>query len=103
MSEAAARLLAWAVRALAYTWRVERPPFPVEGACVCAFWHGDQLPMIALHRGMGLVGVASRSRDGELLARVLARLGYDVVRGSSSRGGAGVLRACERVLREGGR
>jgi lysophospholipid acyltransferase (LPLAT)-like uncharacterized protein len=96
-----ARAIAACVRALAWTWRVERPPWPVAGPCVAAFWHGDQLAMIALHRGMGLVGVASRSRDGDLLAGVLAALGFAVVRGSSSRGGFEVLRACERAIAEG--
>ena len=53
-------VLTLAARALAWTWRVERPSFPVEGACVVAFWHGDLLPMILLHRGLGLVGIASQ-------------------------------------------
>lgn len=98
-----AGLLALVIRLLARTWRVERPPWPVEGPCVVAFLHGEQLPMIALHRGLGLVGMASRSKDGQLVADVLARLGYAVIRGSTSRGGVEALRAAERALREGGR
>lgn len=96
-------MLSVAVRLLARTWRVERPDFPVEGACVVAFWHGDLLPMIALHRGLGLVGLASRSGDGALVAGVLERLGYAVIRGSSSRGGVEALRAAERAVAAGGR
>jgi hypothetical protein len=97
------RALALATRLLAATWRVEQPPWPVEGPCVVVFWHGEQLPMIALHRGLGLVGIASRSRDGGIVAGVLSRLGYPVLRGSTSRGGLDVLRAAIGAIREGGR
>ncbi len=96
-------LIALAVRLLAWTWRVEQPPWPVEGACVVGFWHGDQLPMIALHRRHGLVGMASLSKDGEIVARVLGRLGYAVIRGSTSSGGAQALRAALLAVRRGGR
>lgn len=96
-----ARLIAVAVRTLAATWRVERAPWPVEGACVVAFWHGEQLPMIALHRGYNMVGVASLSRDGNLLADTISALGYEVVRGSTSKGGTAVLRACKARLQGG--
>ncbi len=95
----------WLLRALAATWRVEREPWPATGASVVAFWHGDLLPMIALHRdpgltgGVPLVGLASLSDDGDLVAQALERLGYDVIRGSSSRGGAAALRACVHALK----
>lgn len=98
-----AACIAVALRALARTWRVDRPPWPVGAPCVVAFWHGEQVPMVALHRRLGLTGMASLSRDGELLARVLAALGYGVVRGSSSRGAVAAFRAAEAVLRAGGR
>jgi lysophospholipid acyltransferase (LPLAT)-like uncharacterized protein len=42
--------------------------------------------------------MVSQSRDGELLARALARLGFGLVRGSSSRGGLSALRASLRAL-----
>jgi lysophospholipid acyltransferase (LPLAT)-like uncharacterized protein len=45
--------------------------------------------------------LASRSRDGELVARWVARFGLPVVRGSSSRGGAQALRGLARALRAG--
>lgn len=57
--------------------------------------------MIALHRGYGMVGIASLSRDGNLLADTIAALGYDVVRGSTSKGGTAVLRACKARLQAG--
>lgn len=98
-----AAAIAVAVAALAATWRARVPPWPVEGPCVVAFWHGDQLPMIALHRGAGLTGMASLSKDGDLVTGVLTRLGFGVLRGSTSRGGLRALRAAEALLRVGGR
>ncbi len=100
-------MLAWVaarlVRVLAWTWRVERPPWPVAGPCVVAIWHGEQLPLIALHRGLGLVALASLSADGDRIAAVLNALGYRCIRGSTSRGGLQALRAAARVVRDGGR
>lgn len=102
-----ARLAALALQALALTWRVERDPWPVLGASVIALWHGELIPMVALHRtpgttgGAPLVALASRSKDGDLVARALVSLGYRVIRGSSSRGGAGALRAALTALHEG--
>jgi lysophospholipid acyltransferase (LPLAT)-like uncharacterized protein len=89
------------VRLWAATWRVRRrgPELvPGEPPCVCAFWHGELLPLIALHGDHGLVGMVSQSRDGELLARALCRLGFGLIRGSSSRGGLSALRASLRAL-----
>lgn len=96
-------VVALLVRLLALTWRVERPPFPVAGPCVLAFLHGEQLPLVALHRGMGVVGIVSRSRDGERLSAVLTRLGYPVLRGSTSAGGTEVLVAASHALARGER
>jgi lysophospholipid acyltransferase (LPLAT)-like uncharacterized protein len=71
------------------------------GPAVLAFWHGEQMAMIRAHAHRGFVGLASRSLDGELLAQVIARFGYEVVRGSSSRGGASAIRACVKALERG--
>ena len=71
------------------------------GPAVLAFWHGEQMAMIRAHAHRGFVGLASRSLDGELLAQVIGRFGYEVVRGSSSRGGATAIRECIRALERG--
>jgi lysophospholipid acyltransferase (LPLAT)-like uncharacterized protein len=71
------------------------------GPAVLAFWHGEQMAMIRAHAHRGFVGLASKSLDGELLAQVIARFGYEVVRGSSSRGGATAIRECIRALERG--
>ena len=75
---------------------------------IYALWHGRLLlgPWVSARfghrRGPRPIRVlVSHSRDGEMLARFAARFGMDVVRGSSSRGGAGALRALVSALREG--
>ena len=103
-----ATLAATLLRLLAATWRVQRDPWPGQGPAVVAFWHGDLIPMVALHRdrastgGSALVGLASRSSDGDLIAHALTALGYEVIRGSSSRGGVAALRSALGALARGG-
>jgi len=59
---------------------------------IYAFWHAHQLS-IAWHCRRTRAGIlVSRSADGEYIARVAASLGYEPVRGSSSRGGVGGLK-----------
>ncbi len=85
--------------------RVEAPPgLDAAGAspwCL-ALLHGQQFGLLAWPRRRAVVALVSRSPDGELLARALARVGLDAVRGSSSRGGARALLALARRLRRGG-
>ena len=103
----AAPLLSAAVTALSWTWRVKRVGANLleeavsEGGTVLAFWHGDQLLMVPSHAGRGFLAMASLSRDGELLARSIARLGYGLIRGSSSRGGGAALQQSIQALRSG--
>jgi lysophospholipid acyltransferase (LPLAT)-like uncharacterized protein len=68
---------------------------------IFATWHSRVLLLPALYRGRHLRVLVSRSRDGELVARLCARFGLEVVRGSSSRGGAEALRGLARALAEG--
>jgi lysophospholipid acyltransferase (LPLAT)-like uncharacterized protein len=73
-----------------------------EGGAVLAFFHGTQLLLHKLRRRGRTCVMVSHSRDGELQAAALAALGFDVVRGSSSRGGARALAAMVHKLREPG-
>lgn len=70
-------------------------------AVVFVTWHGRLLPLLYLYRDKGLTMLVSRHRDGEYLTRVGRRLGYDAVRGSSTRGGYPALRELVRRLRRG--
>jgi len=80
------------------TWRIEEAG-PAEvlasyvhgrprKACLYAHWHGDELVLVAYYSFRKLAVLSSLSKDGTIMARVLTLLGYQVFRGSSSRGGA---------------
>jgi lysophospholipid acyltransferase (LPLAT)-like uncharacterized protein len=68
---------------------------------IFTLWHGRLLPLSWFHRSWNLVTLISESADGEYIARVVQRWGYQVVRGSSSRGGGPALRELIRWLRQG--
>ncbi len=82
----------------------ESPDFPL----LFTFWHNRILGITAgfqRYYPKGRKGVSvltSPSRDGEILARIMAGFGMGSVRGSSSRRGATAVRECLTLL-EGGR
>ncbi len=96
------------LRAYDATWRTERvhgerwtrlrdsgEPF------VFALWHGRMLVPIWSHRGQGVATMASKSKDGEVIARWLAGHGYVPVRGSTNKGGARGIVQLARLADEG--
>src|SRR5262249_26210863 len=95
------------VRLLARTLEIRREESTVSGLwregtpAIYAVWHGRILLLPHLYGWRRARVLASRSRDGELLTRFVARFGLEAVRGSSSRGGAEALRLLARSLREG--
>jgi lysophospholipid acyltransferase (LPLAT)-like uncharacterized protein len=72
---------------------------PAKG--IFCFWHQCTLPCGWYFRKFRCSILISRSFDGELIARTLSILGFDSVRGSSSRGGAAGLLALQQVLESG--
>jgi lysophospholipid acyltransferase (LPLAT)-like uncharacterized protein len=95
-----ARRITWAVRLgsvllrlLAATWRIReiegeriRAPLRERRPFVAVFWHGQMLPLLWWHRNRGIAILISEHGDGEVIARIARNLGYELVRGSSSRG-----------------
>lgn len=67
---------------------------------IFAGYHGEVFPLCCLHSNEGVTAVVSRSRDGELIAGILSRLGYNLARGSSSRQGLRALLNAARQMRE---
>lgn len=69
-----------------------------------AFWHGKQwLPVVQLvyqHHTKGAV-LVSPSRDGDILALWLQKLGYETIRGSSRHGNQQALRGMIRKIKAG--
>jgi lysophospholipid acyltransferase (LPLAT)-like uncharacterized protein len=73
----------------------------VRGRYIYAFWHENML-LPAYHCGRPDVSVLiSQHADGELMAQVCQRLGFRVIRGSTTRGGLEALRLMVRAARQG--
>jgi len=97
------------VRLLASTWRYDvRGWAHVEAAratgrpIVYVLWHSRLLPLIHSRRGEGTALLISRHRDGSYLTALCEGWEYQVVRGSSRRGGAVGLLGLIRHLQQGG-
>jgi len=92
LSYAIARVLRW----LGRTWRVASPDLDSlfqKQRLIGATWHQGLLIGAYLLRDRGLILPVSLSKDGDLSAAVLARLGFgEPARGSSSRGAVTLLR-----------
>ncbi len=88
-----ALLVALVARILAATLRVTlvRDGAEPDGPLIYAFLHGQQLPLLRYPRPRPTAAVVSLSRDGSLQAGVLGKLGFGILRGSSSSGGARAL------------
>ncbi|WP_285904921.1 lysophospholipid acyltransferase family protein [Pseudodesulfovibrio pelocollis] len=69
---------------------------------VLALWHGEIFPVTGFGHTISsdLVTFVSQSRDGEVIARIIERLGHVTVRGSSSRGGVKALLQAVRIMAE---
>src|SRR2546422_2247103 len=95
------RLRAEGVEALVPSWTAARP-------LIYCVWHGRILMVPWLnarlrrtHGARAVSVLASRSRDGSIVARYVSRFGLDVVRGSSSQGGAAAMRALVTTVEAG--
>jgi lysophospholipid acyltransferase (LPLAT)-like uncharacterized protein len=97
------------VGTLGRSWRVR--PVGREHLCalqdhgspfIYALWHAHLLPLAWLHRGSRTTLVVSHHRDGRRFAAAARSWGYDIIDGSSTRGGTKALRQMVRVLRSGG-
>lgn len=68
---------------------------------IFAFWHRCVIPATYRWRNQRFAVLTSRSFDGEYIARIIGRFGYEAVRGSSSRGGAQGLLELQNVIEQG--
>jgi len=84
-------------------------PHLTKRPLIAAFWH-DRLPLMptlwmkARRAGRGALKahvLVSRHRDGRLIGSIMRRFHVEVVHGSSSRGGASVMRSLGAALAEG--
>ena len=68
---------------------------------IMVFWHGGIFMASYYFRNRGIVVMTSRHRDGDYIAGVIRRLGYEAARGSSSRGSIRAAREALDAVRSG--
>ena len=85
-------------------WR-RRYDFHRDRGKIYALWHGHALGLALFGMDRGIYTMASRFTDGEIAARILKGLGFEVVRGSTEEGRAekggrtGTLQLIEAILK----
>ncbi len=70
------------------------------GPAIAAFWHFSFPTILYFFRDKGYLTIISRSRDGELAAGLVKRLGYSPFRGSPGKGGAAALKGIISAFRD---
>jgi lysophospholipid acyltransferase (LPLAT)-like uncharacterized protein len=68
---------------------------------VASFWHACQIPATYVFRNLGIRVMSSNSYDGEYMGRIIRKLGFVPVKGSSSRNAVRALLGLRRALDEG--
>ena len=79
------------------------PGYQIPGPVVFAFWHRSLLACAYRFRNLDIAILISPSFDGELIARTVELLGFQAIRGSSSRGGVAGLRGMRAAYAAGQR
>jgi lysophospholipid acyltransferase (LPLAT)-like uncharacterized protein len=65
---------------------------------IYAFWHGRMFILAYSHRWQKIHILISQHRDGEYITRIIHRLGFVSVRGSTTRGGSkAIFEMCDKV------
>ncbi len=91
MSKVKAILAVILLRLVSSTWRIKFEGHAPAKPSVVAFWHGYMLPVWKYFSKFVPAALVSQSKDGRLLSALLSSWGYNVVRGSSSKGGREAL------------
>jgi lysophospholipid acyltransferase (LPLAT)-like uncharacterized protein len=72
-----------------------------QGKCVIyALWHAHILIPVYASRNLGIKALISQHRDGEYIAQIVQWLGFDVARGSTTRGGTKALLSIIKKIKE---
>lgn len=96
------------IRVLVRTLRVEEKPrdlrqrFEGRGeGLIYAFWHCMMLVLASVGKNSNIHVLISQHTDGEYIAQIIKRLGYGVIRGSTTRGGARAMISLVKKARSG--
>ena len=85
---------------LRYSLSIEQTDAPMRRPVVFGFWHRCIFPSAYFFRNQRVGVMTSRSFDGEYIARIISKLGFRALRGSSSRGAVGALMAMRGELKK---
>lgn len=83
------------------SWEEGSPGSLEKRPIVYSFWHNCIIPATYLWRNLHIGVMTSESFDGECIARVIHKFGFEAVRGSSSRGAVRALLGMRRELEQG--
>ncbi len=103
-------LAAWLIRAWFGTCRItvhnsenfSTPKEAEDRTAIASFWHYSIIFLFYFVRKYSATVLVSASRDGEYIARLARRLGFNTVRGSKNKGGVEALKSLLRVVKGGG-
>lgn len=94
-------LLGPSTRLVRINWQVMEALEAGDAPYLIGFWHNNILSAVHTLKHRDLPAMISRSKDGDDIAWVLARFGFEGLRGSASAGGLGVMRDAMRRLAGG--
>jgi lysophospholipid acyltransferase (LPLAT)-like uncharacterized protein len=99
-------LIYWVARLIGITLRIHcenmEKLLPAEGGAILVTWHGRTLIPANLLRNRGYWALISLSRDGEMQKNIFERFGFQIIRGSTGRGGIKGALQMARKVKEGG-
>lgn len=91
------------LRSISSTVRLEIINYPeIDDRSIFCGWHGRSFLFANHYRNRGWWVIISQSNDGEMQAKIFKRLGFDIIRGSTGRGGVRAAVEAIRVLKDGG-
>lgn len=76
-------------------------PDNIKTPKIYALWHGRQYCLLKLQPRNNLNVLVSQSNDGEIIAAILSKLGYNLIRGSASRGGFKAAKEMLKAIKSG--
>ncbi len=88
------------VRIRVIHWERYRQLLRQQNGMIIVLWHENFQVPIWVFRHQKIVALVSQHFDGEVIARILKRIGYRTVRGSSTRGGVQALDKLRAMLQQ---
>lgn len=99
----------WLIRIIGHSVRVERVNSRAADELhrrsqpyLLCVWHGRLFLPVFHHRHQRIIAMVSQHADGELISRIVKKIGYGTVRGSSTRGGKEAFYQLLTHLKNGG-